>query len=260
VLVVGASGTTSDNLAQANTNAAKLAVAGLGHLERLVSSQAAFGGGGLEIVLEARPAGGGAVGGTILDATRRIIERRLDEFGVENATVQTQGDAQIVVQMQDVEAAVRVVSEVGLLEIIDPQGQFLPEGSVVATTLGGPWDQPATGPVYTTIIDGGDLADAYTTTDQTGRLAVGFELKDDGADEFFDFTNSHLGQPMSIVLDKRVISSPVINSGMTQGIIQGLSTEEVNILVTQLRAGAFPVRLEVVQVRTTNRPGGSVFG
>ena len=263
VVVVDFSVASSGNPAQTTFNAAELAVSGLRHLERLASSQAAPSVDGLEIVLEARPPGGSSAGGTILDATRRIIERRLDEFGVENASVRTQGDAQIVVQMQDVddsEAAVRVVSEVGLLEIIDPQGQFLPAGTVVTTSLGGPLDLPAAGPVYATIVDGADLVATYPTEDQAGQPVVGFELNCEAVAAFFDFTNSHLGQPMSIVLDKRVISSPVINGGMTQGFIQGLSTEEVNILVAQLRAGAHPVPLEVVRVRTTNRSDGSVLG
>ena len=107
-------------------------------------------------------------------------------------------------------------------------------------------------PVYETIITGADLQDAYPTTDQFGTLVVGFELKGEATRKFCDYTSSHIGFPMSIVVDKQVISSPRIESPICEGrgIISGLNAQEVNDLVLQLKAGALAVPLEVVQSRT----------
>ena len=103
--------------------------------------------------------------------------------------------------------------------------------------------QPPTGPVYQTVISGADLKNAYVTTGNTGMdRVVGFELQGDASSKFFQYTSSHLGQPMSIVIDKHVISSPTINGAIsTQGIIEGVPPTEVDDLVIQLKAGALAV-------------------
>ena len=265
VLIVGGSGVEGGAQVQAETNAIDLTHAAIAHLERLladtVTSALRFDrDGGLEIVLRAKPSDGNALEPNAFVATRDTVARRVEELGIVDAAVQVRGADQILVELpgeDDLETVVRMLSEVGLFEIVDSEGQFLPEGMIVTTTLGGPWNEPATSPTYTTIVDGSDLADAYPTQDATGQTVVGFELDSDAADDFFEFTNSHLGQPMSIVLDKRVISSPVINGAIAgEGIITGMSPEEVNDLVIQLRAGALPVPVEVVSSHTIDPAGG----
>src|SRR5215211_3340638 len=109
----------------------------------------------------------------------------------------------------------------------------------------------ATGPVYDTIIAGDDLKDAFVQYNQVGQMVVGFQLNGDAASRFYDFTSTHIGQPMSIVIDKEVISSPVINGAISnEGIIEGVPPAQVRDLVVQLKAGALAVPLKVVQSRT----------
>ena len=179
-------------------------------------------------------------------------------------------------------SAVSVLQETALLEIVDSQGQFLPDGTVVTTSLGGrdevaadsaatpelspsgspeatPVSDAATtvstapqGPVYQTVVSGADIEDAYLQQDPiTGQYVVAFELKGSGADAFCDFTTNNVGQPMSIVLDKEVISSPSINSPICGGTgqISGMTLSEVQDLVVQLRAGALSVPLVVQSSR-----------
>ncbi|MEA2585149.1 MAG: preprotein translocase subunit SecD [Thermomicrobiales bacterium] len=175
------------------------------------------------------------------------------------------------------ERAVRVLQRTALLEIIDPQGSFLPEGTRVRTSLNpndtgeetaetpaaSPEASPVaspeaatagdspTGPVYNTIIAGDDLKDAFVNYNQVGQMVVGFQLNGDAASRFYDFTSTHLGQPMSIVIDKEVISSPVINGAISnEGVIEGVPPAQVRDLVLQLKAGALAVPLKVVQSRT----------
>jgi preprotein translocase subunit SecD len=238
--------------------------------------------GGLQVVLQAEPVAGQTLDSGALEGTRQTIERRVNSLGVSEPLIQTRGDNQIIVELpgvDDPEQAVEVLQETALLEIIDPQGQFLPPGTIVNTTLG-PADQnldsgavaspeatlsgtpvsgtpvagltEPTGPVYETIISGDDLRDAYVTTGNTGLgRVVGFELQGDASTKFFTYTSSHLGQPMSIVIDKTVISSPRINGAISgQGIIEGVEPDEVNDLVIQLKAGTLSVPLEIVQSRT----------
>jgi preprotein translocase subunit SecD len=65
--------------------------------------------------------------------------------------------------------------------------------------------------------------------------------------------HSQSRQVLAIVLDKKVVSTPVINTPITegQGQIQGSFTlDTANTLAVQLRSGALPIPIKVVQSRT----------
>ncbi len=218
--------------------------------------------GGLQVTLEARPPGGGGVDGDTLRGTRDTLERRVNGLGVTEPLIQTRGDNQIVVELpgiDDPEQAVDVLRETALLEIIFPNGAMLPAGTIVQTSLGSGGDPLATppatdpnAPVYDTIVSGSDLSDAFVARDPTtGQPLVAFELTGDASETFYDFTLNHIGQSMSIVVDKEVISSPIIRDPIAgQGSIDGMSAIEAQNLATQLKAGALGVPLEVVSSRT----------
>jgi preprotein translocase subunit SecD len=232
--------------------------------------------GGLQVLLEARPAAGQSVNSDVLAGTRDTIERRVSGLGVSEPIIQTRGNNQISVELpgvSDPDEAEQILKQTALLEIVSSGSTPLTVGQVITTTLGGPADVTAgasatpgtpgasatpvasappspSGPVFQTIIQGKDLADAYPTTNQVGNIVVGFELKGDAASDFYTFTSSNIGQYMSVVVDKTVINTATINGAISsQGIIEGMSSEEVNRLVVQLKSGALEVPLEVVQRR-----------
>ncbi len=67
---------------------------------------------------------------------------------------------------------------------------------------------------------------------------------------FADYTGTHVQQYLAIVLDKKVISTPVINSQITggQGVIEGSFTaNSANTLAIQLRYGSLPIPIKVVE-------------
>ena len=227
--------------------------------------------GGLQVTLEARPPEGVSVDSRLLEGTRDTLERRVNALGVSEPLVQTRGDDQILVELPGVdnpEQAIAVLQDTAQLEIIDTSGAFLAPGTLVNTSLGGPENLRATpeaspvaegeeppppvdDTVYETIVSGSDLTDAYVTTLQTGQVAVAFELTSDAGRIFHEYTSTHLGAPMSIVIDKEVISSPRINAPIsTSGVIEGVPPQEAETMALQLRAGALGVPLEVVSSRT----------
>ena len=70
--------------------------------------------------------------------------------------------------------------------------------------------ETALGP-FKTILTGNQIANASLGfNQQTGEPLVQFQLTDEGAKIFSDFTTKNVGQYLTIVLDKRVISSPRI--------------------------------------------------
>ena len=108
-----------------------------------------------------------------------------------------------------------------------------------------------TGPTYETIVTGKELSDAFPQTGQTGNLVVGFRLNSDAANKFGDYTGSHVGQYLNVIVDKRVINSAVINSRIDQsGVIEGLDRDQVQNLVIVLKSGRLDVPLDLIETRT----------
>ena len=87
----------------------------------------------------------------------------------------------------------------------------------------------------------------------TRRPVITFELKDDGAKIFGDYTAATSARILAIVLDNQVLSAPSINSAIPEGsgeITGQFTLEEANNLAVQMRYGALPVPLEVVNRST----------
>jgi protein-export membrane protein SecD len=113
------------------------------------------------------------------------------------------------------------------------------------------------GQVFPTLMTGRHLKDAGVSTDNMGQVVISFELTDEGAQIFRDYTIKHVGEIVAIILDKRVLSAPVIKQAITtgSGIISsgqqgGFVLDEARKLAIQMKYGALPVPLKVVENRT----------
>jgi preprotein translocase subunit SecD len=116
--------------------------------------------------------------------------------------------------------------------------------------------------VWHTIMTGGQLDESKiaVTTGQTGGYVISFALKDTGAKVFSDYTTNHVHQYLGIVLDKKVISAPVVNQPITDGagIIEGgFTAQSANDLAIQLRYGSLPIPLKIAQSQTVDATLGS---
>lgn len=125
-------------------------------------------------------------------------------------------------------------------------------------------ERPCTDP-YTTIARGTDLNTNLVslTTDQAGRPAVAFDFSGESADQLSTFTAQNINKPMSIVLDNRVISSPIINGALPgRGIItfgnssRAEQEKDARVLLNQLKYGALPITL----VEDSNRTISATLG
>jgi preprotein translocase subunit SecD len=89
---------------------------------------------------------------------------------------------------------------------------------------------------------------------------VGFSFNAQGSQRFAQVTTQNIGKPFAIVLDKRVISAPRINSAITggSGIITGRFTEEsAHDLALLLKTGALPAPLNPIQQNTVGAQLGA---
>jgi protein-export membrane protein SecD len=108
------------------------------------------------------------------------------------------------------------------------------------------------------LVSGGELSDAQPGFDQrTGEPIVSFRFNTSGSRKFAQATSENVGQPFAIVLDKEVISAPVIREPITGGsgqISGSFTVQAANDLAILMRAGALPAPLTVIEERTVG-PG-----
>ncbi len=215
--------------------------------------------GGMQVLLEADVPEDQEVDPAAMEAVRGIIENRVNGLGVAEPVVQSVGTRRIVVEMpgiQDPQRAIETLKETGLLEFVDTGPIQLPPGTVVRTDFEGATATQgitATETVYHTVVTGRNLRSADVVFDpNTGLPSIAFEFDSEGAALFGAHTAANVNNFMSIVLDKVVISSPRITTAIPEGrgVITGnFSVEEARAIVLQLRYGALPVPLRVLDTR-----------
>jgi preprotein translocase subunit SecD len=107
--------------------------------------------------------------------------------------------------------------------------------------------------IFRTVITGQHLKTAQVGQDEYGRPEIQFELTDDGGQIFASHTSSNVGSYLAIAMDGVIISCPRIETAITEasGRITGdFELAAARSIVVQLRYGALPVPLKVIQNRT----------
>ncbi len=224
--------------------------------------------GGLQVLLEADVSSEQEITREQLDTSRQIISQRVNALGVAEPLVQIEGDRRILVELPGIdnpEDAISLIQETALLEFVDTGDISLPVGFCVRTSLNeepsrcefGPDEDVGSvevtdpAPSFETIMTGAALREATSQTDNFGSFFVSFLLESDFSEQFADYTRTHQGQFLTIVLDKQVISSPRISATIEDaGTITGdFSLEEAQKLALQLRFGSLPIPLRIESTR-----------
>jgi SecD/SecF fusion protein len=160
----------------------------------------------------------------------RIINDRINQFGVTEPLIIPEGSHRIIVELpglKDSEEAVRVIKMTADLEFADQNGQV--------------W------------LTGKDLKDARFVYDQENKPVVSLEFNAEGSKRFAAATETNVGQPLFILLDKQVVTAPVVRDVIRDGkaVINGIeSAEEAQRYAIALRSGALPVKVEIIENRT----------
>lgn len=213
--------------------------------------------GGLSVILTAKETSATAVSDDVMDRAELIVRNRVDKLGASEATIQRQGSDSILVQLPGVrnaEDALKVLGSTGQLEFVDVN--TIADETVRNTILA--WDSadpnrpeiPAG--TYTPIMTGAVITDSRVGTDDVGNIEVQVSMSSEGVQIWADYTTSHVGQRVAIVLDGQVQSAPSINEPIVGGetsISGGFTAEEAKQLQTVLETGALPVTLEFSESR-----------
>ena len=193
------------------------------------------------------------------------IQRRVDEFGAAQPTIQKQGTNRVLVQLpgvKDITRAIRLIGDTGLLyfkelkvddagnPVTDDEGNYVFEDEPATATGSEGEERELTGQY---------LKSASQDFDQYGTPIVVFEWNSEGAHLFEQITQRNLQRPLAITIDETVISAPVVNAVISnRGQIEGQFTvEEARDLVNKLNSGALDVPLELIDERDVDATLGA---
>jgi len=199
-------------------------------------------------------------------AVTEKIQRRVNEFGVTEPTIQKLGFDQIVVQLPGVEnitRALKLIGETGLLEfreqkfdengdpvINETTGELVFENES-ATAIGKDGQEKA--------LTGQYLKRAARDVDPYEGPIVTFEWDSEGAHLFEQITGRNLEKPLAIYVDNKLISAPVVQSVISdRGQIEGRFTlDEAGDLANKLNSGALDVPLTLIDQRDVDASLGA---
>ncbi len=156
-----------------------------------------------------------------MDATVTIMRTRLTNEGYTEATITRQGDDRIRIEIPDVSDPNEILNIVGTpahLTFVDPDGNVVVEGS--------------------------QIVEAYPAYDENNKPVVMFKMNDEATESFAKATTENIGKTISIQLDGENISTPTVQSAITEGsgMISGSSTiEEAQTLANLIMSGALPL-------------------
>ena len=199
-----------------------------------------------------------------------IIRKRIDALGTKEPIITQQGAARIVIEApgeSDPEKLKAVIGKTAKLtfQMVDtevvPQdlaeGRIPPEDMALPNEGGGPAVLVVK---RRSLVTGEMLTGATAGHDQNNLPDINFSFNGVGTKRFAQATTANLGKPFAIVLDKRIISAPTIQSAITAGSgqITGNFTEEsAHDLALMLKSGALPAPLNVVAQHTVGAQLGA---
>ena len=241
-------------------------------VEKELNSYDTFSNGSLSFGIRMRPGLISDVEQTALDQAREKIMRRVDQFGVREPSITTQGTDRIVVRLPgivDPEQAKKLLGTTAVLHFkIVHQGGFAPTEEALLNKYSG--NPPAGYKIYPAHgektgsqsgfymlpiepnMTGQNLIDARPSFDEHGANSVSFQFNAKGAKDFGELSGANIDKQLAIVLDDIVWSAPVLRSKITsRGEITGTFTrDDTRNLSIVLRSGSLPVPVEIEEERT----------
>jgi protein-export membrane protein SecD len=199
-----------------------------------------------------------------ISASIETVRRRIDTMGTAEASVVRQGRDRILVQfpgLQDTRQLKALIGETAKLSFHEEHPSVSGEEAKATRPPPGYKVYPSAereGFTYllreTPVVRGDQLVDAQPGFDQrTNEPIISFRFNQSGARIFGKFTSENVGRPFAIVLDDKVLSAPVIREPILGGsgqISGSFTIESANNLAIQLRSGALPAKLTIVEERT----------
>jgi protein-export membrane protein SecD/preprotein translocase SecF subunit len=226
-----------------------------------------------------------------MEGAKNNIERRVNAWGVAESEIQRQGSNRLAVQLPGItpEEARDLIGRTALLSFREPKmdeggnfvclpltgegeeftippndwqvlddeqgnpvahcGAIAPTGTLVwlpATGIGGDEQEK--------VLTGRFLTDAQAAFDLAGNPEVDLDFNSEGGRLFEQITARLVGLPLGIFLDEDPISVATVQETIAggRGRITGLDAGEARTLAIQLKHGALPIDVQVIQESTVD--------
>lgn len=215
----------------------------------------------------------------VVEQTRQVLERRMNAYGLAEIPIQPYGTRgnELLVQLPGVNDSSRLRSLVqsrAVLEWYAVAGGPYASRADAMEQHGGvlPYDSQLFGARPEAdgrqewylvsgrpVIRGADLRNARVAPGNTEGPVTLFSLSQDAAARFERFTRANINKRSAIVLDQQILSAPVIEDAIRDsGQIRGArNLQEAEDLALNLRSGALPAAIEVIQERTVEASLGA---
>lgn len=224
------------------------------------------GGNGLDYTLNFKPQQIEQIKSRAMDQALETIRNRIDQLGVRETTVESEGGSDILVQLpgiQNPEHAKELIGKTAVLEfkliddshnVDDALKNGPPPGDEI---LYGPVDHGGRTPylVEKPVLMQGDVV-TNANVRPGGRLEgpyVTVDLDTRGAQIFDALTGANVGRRLAIILDNTVYSAPVIKERIPGGHVQitgSFTFSQAHDLAIVLQSGALPAPVEFEEERT----------
>lgn len=173
-----------------------------------------------------------------LENTKEQLALRVNKVGVAETVVTTEGDNRIRVDIPgqyDSSEIVDSLSQSGELTFTSPDGDVLLTGSDVSKAT-------------------------VVTNSSTGKIEIQLDMTEDGKSKFADATTKYVGKTISIKMDDDVLSSPTVETAITDGTAQitgSYTAESAKRLAGLINSGALPVTVKAASVQTVGSQLGA---
>ncbi len=201
-----------------------------------------------------------------MDTLRQTIERRINIFGVSEPIVQVERGSflagegtenRLIIELPgvtDVSEAIEMIGRTPLLEFKIFKEDIDLISQLTAAETQEEIDFLQDKLHVSTGLTGAQLNRARVDfNQQTGRPLVSVEFNREGSDLLAQITRENLREVMPIFLDGEIISSPVIQDVIYNGVAQisgQFTLEEARELVQNLNFGALPLPIELIETQT----------
>lgn len=208
--------------------------------------------GGAHLVYEADTSKvGNANVASAMEGVRQVFENRVNTLGVTEPDIrigQNGGTPSVIVDLpgvSNIDQAKQILGSTAQLQFLDSSGAVVLEGK--------------------DIIPDKTEAQPQTTSSNAGLAGatswqVNIVLTSDGKEKFAKATSANIGKQIAIQLDGQIISAPTVQQAITDGnaVITGnFTADQARTFALQLRSGALPVPVKLVQQQSVGASLGS---
>lgn len=187
-----------------------------------------------------------------LNSIRDVIERRVNNFGLAEPQVAISGQNRIIIELPGIKDINKAIQEIGETPYLDFRIQNPTPPKAEPNDKGEIQIDPNAGWMNTGL-SGKQLKKA--SVDFQSQKSVGnepvvrLEFDKEGTDLFAKITSENLNKPVAIFLDNKLLSAPVVQSEIKDGIaiISGnFTVSDAKQLSTRLNSGALPVPIKLL--------------